>query len=344
MKPHVRLRLGAPVALLVGVLAAGWSAAQAQSAGFLLITAPVHARISWVRLPENGNFAGLRPETLLDEGLRHPQGICVDKKRRRLFVADPDAQKIFAYQLSVVNGALVTDGRQSVVTSGVESRWVAVDGAGNIFFSDEPQNRILRVPAAGALRGDAKPEVVYSGDSVPEVNEPGAVAVDNLHVFWTNKHFGTEVGTLVRGSENPPQGTAASSSLAVLAKNSVKSYGVCIAMGNVFFTDAEKHLYGVKKHGGPVVEVSSVLDKPRGCAWDGDGTVFVADRGLGRIYSLPSNMHILSQADLTVAFDFDDAFGLAVLTGFASRMFSTSPFIALMSFFAVMFANAAPRA
>lgn len=58
-----------------------------------------------------------------------------------------------------------------------------------------------------------------------------------------------EVGTLVRGSENPPDGSAATS-LAVLAKNSVKSYGVCIAMGNVFFTDSEKHLYGVKKHGG----------------------------------------------------------------------------------------------
>lgn len=73
------------------------------------------------------------------------------------------------------------------------------------------------------------------------------------------------------------------------------------------------------QRGGPVVEVSSVLDRPRGCAWDGDGTVYVADRGAGRVYSLPSNMHILSRSDLSEAFEYDDAFGLAVLTGGALR-------------------------
>merc|ERR1740129_237614 len=116
----------------------------------------------------------------------------------------------------------------------MESRWVAVDGTGTLFFSDEPQNRILKVNADTALRGDTTPEVVYSGDSIAEVNEPGGVAVDNFNVFWTNKHFGTQAGSLVRGSEHPPLNVAPEFSLSVLAKNSVKCYGVCIALGNVF--------------------------------------------------------------------------------------------------------------
>merc|ERR1719330_758983 len=193
------------------------------------MSTPRNGKVAWIKLPESGNFTGLEPETLIGEGLRHPQGITVDKRRQRLYVADPDVQKIYGYQLSVKGGRIMTDGRQRVVAEGVESRWVAVDGSGTVFFSDEPQNRILKVPADRALRGDTTPEVVYSGESVAEVNEPGGVAVDNFHVFWTNKHFGTQAGSLVRGSEHAGDTV----SLSVMARNTVKSYGVCIAMGNV---------------------------------------------------------------------------------------------------------------
>merc|ERR1719277_1603859 len=91
-------------------------------------------------------------------------------------------------------------------------------------------------------------------------------------------------------------------------------------MGNVFFTDSEKALYGVKKNGGPVAEVTSLLDKPRGCAWDGDGTVYVADRGAGAVYSFASNMHVISKTEVKRAFEFEDAFGLAVMTGSAAKL------------------------
>jgi len=290
----------------------------ADPSGFLLMTTPQNARIAWVRLPENGDFTGIKPQVLIEAGLQHPQGISIDKKRKRLYVADPDAQKIYAYQLTIVNNALTTDGKQIVVSSGAESRWVAVDASGNVFFSDEPRNQILKVPAVRVLRGEAEPEVVYSGEGLAEVSEPGGIAVDNFHVFWTNKHFGTEVGSLVRGSEAPPSDPDMTS-LSVLARNSVKCYGVCIAMGNVFFTDSEKKVYGVKKNGGPVAEVSSILDKPRGCAWDGDGTVYIADRGAGAVYSFASNMHVISPSAVKRAFEFQDAFGLAVMMGAAPR-------------------------
>jgi len=303
------------VALLHFLLQGAW----AQSPGFLVISAPRNSRISWVRLPEDGNVDKQQPMTLIDEGLHHPQGIAVDQKRKRLFVADPDVQKIYSYQLSIDGDTLSTYGPQTVVSRTAESRWVAVDGVGNLFFSDEPQNLILRVPADKVLRGDPTPEVVYNGNTLTEVNQPGGVAVDNLHVYWTNKHFGMQAGSVVRASEFPDSGAinAPAKSISVLARNTVKSYGVCLALGNVYYTNSEKSVFGVKKTGGPVAEVTSRLTHPRGCAWDGDGTVYVADRA-GAVYSFAGNMHNIGTAEVSRAFEVEDAFGLGVLQSAAS--------------------------
>lgn len=292
--------------------------AYAQSPGFLVVSAPRNSKVSWVRLPEGNAYTGARVTTLIDSGLQHPQGIAVDQKRKRLYVADPDVQKIYSYQLILNGNHLSTDGKQSIISHSAESRWVAVDGVGNVFFSDEPRNLILKVSAEKALRGGdpPEPEVVYNGNSVAEVNEPGGVAVDNFHIFWTNKHFGTQAGSVIRGSETPSDslraGGQSTSTVSVLARNVAKSYGVCMALGNIYYTDANKYLYGVKKTGGSFTEVSSQLVHPRGCAWDGDGTVYVADRGANAVYAFAGNMHTLSRAELTKAYDFEDAFGLAV--------------------------------
>lgn len=297
----------------------------AQPQGFLLISAPRNGRISWVKLPEDGNFHGLTPTVLIDEGLRHPQGIAIDEKRKKLYVADPDVQKIYSYQLAINGDVLTYDGRQTIVAQNAESRWVTVDGTGNVFFTDEPRNLVLKVSAQKVLRGDTAPEVLYSGGNLAEVNEPGGVAVDNFDIYWTNKRFGTQAGSLVRGREHP-QGPV-QNTVSVLARNSIKSYGVCMALGNVFYTDSDRYLYGVKKNGGPVAEVTDQLTHPRGCTWDKDGTVYVADRGAGAVYSFAGNMHQITRTEITKAFDFEDAFGLAVVvaepagTGIFSSLF-----------------------
>jgi sugar lactone lactonase YvrE len=283
--------------------------------GFLFISAPRDSKISYVKLPRNGDFEGLQPIDLVTTGLHHPQGIAVDHKRKRLFVADPDVQKVVAYQLEVTGDQLSVDTRQTVISEGVESRWVAVDGLGNVFFSDEPKSKIYKITMNKILRGNTDPEIMYDGKSLTQVNRPGGVAVDNFHVFWTNKHFGTESGTIVKGEENLPEDSTnkQTKSLSVLAHNAPKSYGVCLASNNVFFTDSDERLYGVKKNGGEVYEVSKVFKHPRGCVWDGDGTVFVADRGSNAVYAFAGNMHRLTKADVAKVFDADDAFGLAFM-------------------------------
>lgn len=295
-----------------------WWGAYAESPGFLLLSSPRNAKISWLRIPENGSFANSRPETLIDRGLLHPQGIAIDQKRKRLLVADPSAQKIYAYQMRVDGGSLAVEDRQMVIAAAIESRSVAVDGNGNIFFSDESHNVIYKVPSAATataafLAGaPPSPEVLYGGDMLPQVNGPGGVAVDNFHVYWTNKHFGMQTGSLVKGSEAPIE-TGSVSSVNVLAQNAPKCYGVCLALGNVFYTDADNRVYGVKKAGGRSALVTSVLSKPRGCSWDGDGTVYVADRGLGGVYSFAGTMHKIGSSRISRAFDFDDAYGVSFL-------------------------------
>jgi len=304
----VRLALRAATLLPVLLPLGGF----AQSPGFLVISTPRNAKISYVQLPDDGNFNGVRPKTLIDEGLHHPQGVAVDPRRKRLFVADPDVEKIYGYTFRVHGDSVSLSGQQSVVSDTAESRWVAVDGVGNVFFSDEPKNLILKVPIERMLRGDKKAEVVYDGRTLPQVSQPGGIAVDNFHVFWTNKRIGTQEGALVRGWETP-LGTGPGS-VSVLASNTAKSYGVCLALGNVYFTDAERFLYGVKKSGGHIAQVSGQLKNPRGCVWDGDGTVYVADKGSNAVYSFAGNMHNLAHAELAKAFEYEDAFGLALIS------------------------------
>jgi len=301
--------------------------------GYLLISTPSSGKIQYVKLPANGDLAGAVPQTLIDTGLKHPQGLAIDHKRKRLFVADPDVQKIFAYQITESGGVLTTDGRQTIVSESAESRWVAVDGLGNVFFSDEPKSRILKITMARMVRGNTQPEIVYSGKDLTQVNHPGGVAVDNFHVFWSNKRFGTKAGTIVKGSEVIDKSGPLEKSLSVLASNSPKSYGVCLALNNVFFTDSEHSIFGVKKTGGEVSEVSNVLKKPRGCVWDGDGTVFVADREQNAIFSFAGNMHKITKADVKKVLEIEDAFGLAFLSS-ATRAWSfTAVLLALAAAF-----------
>lgn len=272
---------------------------------FLLVSAPRFAKVSFYKLPDKTAYP------LIDSGLRSPQGLAVDHKTKTLYVADPDVRKVFGYKLGFLNGNLRTEGEPKVVAQNVEARWVAVDGEGNVFFSDELTNVIMKVSSVDIAAGVAKPQVIYDGATVTEVNRPGGVAVDNFHIFWSNKAVGTQVGSIVKGMEEPS--STPEQSVTQIAKNSNKVYGVCLTQNNVYYTDTQKFLFAVKKSGGAAATVSDRLIGPRGCTWDGDATVFVADKAAGSIYSFPGNMHNLAPAQLTKFADFDDAFGLAVI-------------------------------
>jgi DNA-binding beta-propeller fold protein YncE len=281
---------------------------------FIIISQPAQSKISWAKLPEDegvADYTQMKTEVLLDTGLSTPQGVAVDHKRKRLYIADPEVQKIFSYQLQDKGGVLSTDGRQTVINQGMEVRWVAVDGMGNVFFTDEPSSRIMKLSSEHVLRGEQKPQVMYSGTNVSSVSKPGGIYADNFHVYWGNKHFASEVGSLVKASEFPKV-INDPAACKIMAKGAQKAYGVTMALNNVFFTDADKKLYGVKRNGGEVFEITQDFTHPRGLAYDGRSTVFVADKTQGVIKWFSGNMHVLGPVDMNVAFHVPDAFGVAV--------------------------------
>merc|ERR1719420_2045394 len=187
----------------------------------------------------------------------------------------------------------------------------------------------MKVPADGSLRKDTNPTVVYSGNALTQVSAPGGVAVDNFHIFWSNKAVGTTAGSVVKGFETPPSTNAAETVL-VLANNADKVYGVCLAKDNVFYTNHEKYIFGVKKGGGTEVTISDKFQEPRGCTWDGDGTIFVADRAANFVGAFAGNMQRLTPARIGKVVDLEGAFGVAVLSSAFSSIHQAKMFIAVL--------------
>jgi len=327
------------------VLGAFFAQLQPASAGyqpptkFLIISNARNGTIAYTKAGP-GNLS--EPHILVSSGLGHPQGIAVDQKRQLLFVADSDLKKVVSYGLSMRDGELVVD-EQTPVAENVESRWVAVDGNGNVYISDELQNQVLRVSARQVLDGDTSAKVAYAREAssslyqqpstvMTAISAPGGIAVDNFYVYWANKQDGDTVGTVVKHFEVYPNSSLMEQALqsrqspAVLAKNTPKAYGVCIAMDNVYYTDSENNVYVVKRSGGDPVTVTSDLQSPRGCTWDGDSTIYVADRTAGGIFAISGPRSSLTQTEAQQVLNFEDAFGVAMF----SSSLSLRPWVATL--------------
>jgi len=284
---------------------------------YLIISAPTLSKVVYTRLPDDVTAGPVGdPKPLIDEGLKMPQGLAVDHKRNTLYVADPDLRKVLCYKLTFSGGNMMVSGEPAVAAQDKEVRWVAVDGTGNVFITDEASGQVLRVPAEKLLRGDPTPLVLYDSATNSRVSAPGGIAVDNFHVYWTNKAAGTEetVGTVIRGFEKPT-GANAATEVVQLARNVPKAYAVCLSENNVFYTNAEKVVFGVKKTGSAIATVSDVFQEPRGCVWDGDGTIYVADKKAGTVSSFAGNMRNLAPAPVSLTVKFEDAFGVAIVSG-----------------------------
>jgi sugar lactone lactonase YvrE len=276
---------------------------------YLIVSSPATNKVVYMQLPKSGAPAdGGTFKLLVRDGLTYPQGIAVDEYRKMLYVADPSLGKLVRYPL-VHKGASLAVGPMELVASNVETRAVAVDGIGNVWFTDESTHRLLRVTAKSLQSGNTTPEVVNEG---PKVVAPGGVAVDNFFVYWLNKAGGIASGTLNRG----PQEAHTNNSQVTLANNAEKFYGVCLAMNNIFYTDDANFLYGVHRASTDtqdVTTITSTFKEPRGCAFDGDNTVYVADKGDNAVYQFASNMNpLLADRPMTKAADLQGAFGLAV--------------------------------
>lgn len=259
------------------------------------------------------------PPLLIDHGLMTPMGLAVSRFPYSLFVADSGKKSILEYELTVYGLGGPVAGSQKTAVMNVESRWVAVDSRRNLYISDEG-NSLIQICELEAKDKYREPRTLYKAASVspPAVSGPGGVAVDGFFLYWTNKLEGAQTGSVVKGYEVPPD-VAQKGMVSKLATNAIKAYGVCTSHSNVFYTGDANYVYGVKKAGGsPAVVSADMMKKPRGCAWDGDGTIFVADREGNAIYSFPANMPTMrGVSNVRKTLGIKAPFGVAVYNGAA---------------------------
>lgn len=253
-----------------------------------------------------------------DQGLKTPQGIALwhGGQSRRIYVSDCEAKNIYRYELTVVpanegSTPLISAGSQMAVLRNVPggARWLTTDGIGNLFFTVEESNQIQMIDAKylNANPGMAVAKTLYTAEGSAAVSGPGGIVADNFYLYWSNKKDGQAAGTIVKAYERPKASALFMAKFPkVLAMNLDRAYGVCMVKDTIYYTHQDSTLYAVNKHGGAIAEVSAEFQEPRGCDWDGDGGLYVADRKANAIYRLPANFkdlrvvkHITKVVDVT---------------------------------------------
>jgi len=267
--------------------------------------------------------------TVISTGLHEPSGLAVDHDRQRLYVADPKKHKVFMYKLFMgSDGMSVREDQQYVAVTDVTPRWVAVNDKGTLFATDEGRSFIAEVDAADldklaaqdAATDDVRTQFhkLYSEESTKQVDKPGGVAVDGNNVYWGNRAPGSPYGSLLSAPADPAAGLARGvpDMIQALSKNVDKVYGVCASPNIVFYTGGSRNVFGAKPGSYQARAFEKIhLDdyaKPRGCVWDHDGTMLLADKGGDAVWSFPSSTHGSGLVQATKLFSVTDPYGVAV--------------------------------
>lgn len=328
------------------------SATLGDAFAFLFISAPhsgaIHASRLLTAVEQSQNAKMSSKKLTGTEDIKQPRGLAVDSLRKILYVIDGNEgkPKLYAVRLYLSKSGDVACEAPKLIADGLTSNWVAVDFRGKVFFV--ASNQILSLPAIAVTRklddgavladavlgeeGDAASEadkvpvkadaegdkadkdleMLYNGEAIKGVNAPHGIAVDGYRVFWANGENGKQDGTIVQGLEEPMGDVKVTS----LAANLAMAHGVCLTSSRVFFTDEEANLFSTKTNGGPATVVTDKLQKPRGCVFDGDGTVFVADEGDNKVLSFAGAGAELGPRRLSTSLtDITEPYGLAILHG-----------------------------
>ncbi|CAK0873288.1 unnamed protein product [Prorocentrum cordatum] len=238
-----------------------------------------------------------------DEGLREPRALALHQQASgagTLYVADSQAAAIFSYRIWMNDIGISVGPQRRVLTSlSYSVGAMALDSLGNLFFSEEAWGR--RHPHARRLGGREGRQGgggrVLRGGRLGE--GPSRARRRQLLLggccggLWPKGD--TSSGIVARAPERRAQGSNAS--VEVLAANSDLyqeiAVNVCLARDNLFFTGESEYLFAVKISGGMIANVSRAFSAPKGCAYDGESTLYVADAGSNAVYSLPANMAAL---------------------------------------------------
>jgi sugar lactone lactonase YvrE len=294
---------------------------------YVLVSQPAARTVSVIEVNALTRQVKRGARTLLSYGLREPSGLAVDHKRQRLFVADPKSRRVFMYNLLMGdNGLSVNENERYVAIDDAAPRWVAVDEAGTLFCTDERRSFIAEVTTQELETlpmGDSKylrPNLhrLYTADTLREVDRPGGIAVDGNNIYWGNRARGRPFGSLLMAPEDPDSQRVRGvpGMIQSLSRNVDKVYGVCASPTAIFYTGGEKMVYGAKPGSYQTRAVASVIlddfAHPRGCVWDGDGTMYLADKGNNAVWTFPSMFAQMGKRQADKLCDVHDPYGIAV--------------------------------
>jgi len=239
-----------------------------------------------------------------DRGLEEPIGLALFQKgggNAWLYVSDPKVGFLYRYEVSRTWRNTLEAGPQQLVASNLKDSayWLAVDGFGNVFYSDAEAGTISMILEKDLSTGIPQGRTLLSSEHLDKVAGPASLVADAGALYWANLKGDQSAGTLVRAGA--PLSLAKNSSATILAGSQDMYQAVvkdiCLAGQNVFFTGDGKSLFAVKADASSDVTEIAPLEQPKGCAYDQETTLFVADHSLNGIYALPANMQTLrSQA------------------------------------------------
>lgn len=251
-----------------------------------------------------------------DMGLRSPRGLAVyageSLSRATLYVSDTEALNIYAYELTKSKFGWLTATSQRRVLQNIAASHLAVDAMGNLYFTVTDSGQIntltaeyLAKAAEAAASGNTLPEpeirALYSTASKgtnAAVVQPTGIVADNFFVYWANHGGDESTGTLVKAPDSAGEDPASfANSLQSLAANTeyyqAVASNLCLARDTVFFTGETASLYAVKSTGGVIAEIAKNFSEPKGCVYDDEGTLYVADAARNAVYSLAANFAAL---------------------------------------------------
>eukprot|EP00930_Biecheleria_cincta_P062259 TRINITY_DN47741_c0_g1_i1.p1 TRINITY_DN47741_c0_g1~~TRINITY_DN47741_c0_g1_i1.p1 ORF type:complete len:376 (-),score=70.43 TRINITY_DN47741_c0_g1_i1:66-1193(-) len=232
-----------------------------------------------------------------DRGLEEPTGLALWQKGGgpgKLYVSDTKVGYLYRYSVHLNWRGFPEAGPQELVANDLQGKahWLALDGYGNLFYTDSQDGSVSMIGVDELSKETPKSRILFSASKITSVAGPAGLAADSLNVYWANLKGDARTGTLVQASSSNDQAPKVLAGQTDMYQALAKD--VCLARDNVFFTGESEALFAVKADGSSqVTEVSQNFKQPKGCVYDQEATVYVADSGDNAVYSLPANFQTL---------------------------------------------------